>query len=151
MKKIVKQDRKPAIMDLVSRVSKIVEISSIRLISCSCSQEPGAERMSHIELDKSIRNRLIKDNHFLLVFPSFTLKGFPEEKHSEDEKPLVTMEATFLATYHLKSMEGITGSHIDAFSEQNAVYNVWPYWREFIQSTMSRMALKQVSLPVYRI
>ena len=44
-----------------------------------------------------------------------------------------------------------TQKDLQAFAEVNAVYNAWPYWREFIQNMFVRMSLPPLVLPVYRV
>jgi preprotein translocase subunit SecB len=48
------------------------------------------------------------------------------------------------------SLEGLTEAHLDAFAKTNAVFNAWPYWREFVQSTTVRMGLPPLVTPVFR-
>lgn len=40
---------------------------------------------------------------------------------------------------------------IRAFSRTNAMLNSWPYWREFVQSTVARMNLPPLTLPLFRL
>lgn len=44
-----------------------------------------------------------------------------------------------------------TKAEINAFANVNGVYNAWPYFREFVQTTTQRMNLPPLILPVYRI
>jgi preprotein translocase subunit SecB len=30
----------------------------------------------------------------------------------------------------------------------NGIYNIWPYWREYVQTTTSRLGLPPLTLPV---
>ena len=58
------------------------------------------------------------------------------------------LEAEFLLNYKVNSFEGITDEQLDAFGKMNGIYNAWPYWREYIQSTTVRMGLPALTLPV---
>jgi preprotein translocase subunit SecB len=58
------------------------------------------------------------------------------------------IDVTFSLTYSLTSLDEIDDEKVDAFGKMNAVYNAWPYVREFVQSTLARMGLPALTLPV---
>jgi hypothetical protein len=59
---------------------------------------------------------------------------------------------TFTLNYRFvdKSYEA-TEESLNAFKDGNAVFNCWPYVREFIQNTTARMNLDPPPLPLLRI
>ena len=61
------------------------------------------------------------------------------------------IEARFAITYAIGNHDDLTEDNYEAFGQRNGVYNVWPYWREFVQSTTVRMGLPALTLPVYKI
>lgn len=67
-----------------------------------------------------------------------------------EQKEFINIESRFAVTYKVPSFEELTEEHIDAFGEVNGTYNVWPYWREFVQNATMRMGLTPLTLPVYR-
>lgn len=63
-----------------------------------------------------------------------------DEQASDDEvRPLLSVQAVFVAVYVAR--EAVDKEAIEAFSDQNVGYHVWPYWREFVQSASSRMGM----------
>ena len=40
---------------------------------------------------------------------------------------------------------------LELFAQANGTFNLWPYWREFVQSTSTRMGLPALTVPSYRI
>lgn len=40
---------------------------------------------------------------------------------------------------------------LDNFGKANGLYHVWPYWREYVQSTMVRLKLPAVTIPMFRL
>ncbi|HKV23946.1 MAG TPA: hypothetical protein VJN93_05085 [Candidatus Acidoferrum sp.] len=90
----------------------------------------------------------IRDKHTLCTLIRFTLTG--KEKEAAKE-PAISITATFLAEYQLA--EGFEPSPAEqkAFMEANAVFNCWPYWREFVKSTTARMNLPPLTLPFFRV
>ena len=43
-----------------------------------------------------------------------------------------------------------TEKELQNFCDINAVYNAWPYWREFVHSTMDRMGLPTMTMPLLK-
>lgn len=64
---------------------------------------------------------------------------------------VVTIEASFVAEYLIQEGTDPTQESLDEFAQNNAVYHVWPYWREFVQSTCARSNVPQVSLPMFML
>jgi preprotein translocase subunit SecB len=68
--------------------------------------------------------------------------------HGEEEKdPAISVFASFLVNYEV----------LEAFKQQEklsellkrmAILNVWPYWREFVQTMTSRMGLPPFPVPL---
>ncbi len=73
---------------------------------------------------------------------------------SDPEKVLphvkAEISATFVAVY-LITCDDLSQEAIDVFSKQNAGFHVWPYWREYLQSTCNRSRLPAFVMPMYRI
>lgn len=73
------------------------------------------------------------------------------ETSREKAKAAVKVECIFEADYSLKPEFEITPEHIRAFREGNAIFNLWPYFREFLQSHVTAMALPPFVAPFLRI
>lgn len=63
---------------------------------------------------------------------------------------LVRIEAEFILEYALdKSPFGEVSDEVaTAFGKMTGVYNAWPYWREYVQSTIGRLGLPPLTLPL---
>ena len=68
-----------------------------------------------------------------------------------EDKIKAIVEAVFVAEYKVKDGELPDEEAIVEFVRVNVMYHVWPYWREFVHSTMSRMRFPTVVLPNYRV
>jgi hypothetical protein len=82
------------------------------------------------------------------VYPGFRFEAFNE---GSEDRAVITVDATFVLTYALENFDGIRKSGYQQFADLNGVYNAWPYWREFVQTTITRMGLPALVLPVFRI
>jgi hypothetical protein len=70
-----------------------------------------------------------------------------DDDEAEDPNVLAEIQATFIASY--SSKEKISKEAIEKFSEDNVGYHVWPYWREFVQSSCLRLNIKPLEIPLY--
>lgn len=59
--------------------------------------------------------------------------------------------AEFRLTYGVDGSEPLRRSDVEQFATWNAVFNAWPYWREFLSSTINRAQLPRFVLPVMRV
>jgi hypothetical protein len=70
----------------------------------------------------------------------------------EDSKPdgiFAQVEATFVAEYLLNEGFDVADEEgLTAFAVENASFHVWPYWREYLMATCTRLNLPKVALPV---
>ncbi len=78
--------------------------------------------------------------------------GFVARETAAPPKPeFIEVGATYELTYHVLDQSGLTQRDFDAFADMNAVFNAWPYFREFLQSALVRMGLPPFTLPVLRV
>ena len=76
-----------------------------------------------------------------------------KDNSAEADKPVVRAEitSTWLVEYRVLKMDDVDLEGIQAFSENNVMYHVWPYWREFIHASCARLRLPQIMLPTFRL
>lgn len=63
----------------------------------------------------------------------------------------VEVLATFVAEYMVKPGSTVSQEAREAFARDNVGYHVWPYWREYVQSTCTRLGLPIVPIQMYRV
>lgn len=64
---------------------------------------------------------------------------------------MLAIAVTYLLTYRMENVAGITKTHVKSFAETNAVFNAWPYFREYVQSTTLRMGLPPLTVPLLKL
>jgi hypothetical protein len=84
-----------------------------------------------------------------VVWASFNLSALPKMQNAQGEQPnqagtSFSIQAEFVLTYKVESLDNITDDHISAFGRMNGIHNAWPYWREYVQSTTARIDRKSV-------
>lgn len=80
----------------------------------------------------------------------------PQELSSEAISELVcaTVECHFLVKYDFavdSTSLPLDDECLSQFAQHNVPFNVWPYWREIVQSACSRMGLPRIVLPPHRL
>jgi hypothetical protein len=71
----------------------------------------------------------------------------PEEalKGADEGYRILEIKADFNAVYGFSGE--LTEDEVQYFSKYNVMYNVWPYWREFVQNTCYRMNVPALKIP----
>jgi hypothetical protein len=73
-----------------------------------------------------------------------------EQAKDEAHPDRVVLDATYLLAYTLKSDAEKPADALQHFAELNGTYNVWPYWRELVQTVTGRVGLAAIVVPVFR-
>jgi hypothetical protein len=70
-----------------------------------------------------------------------------------DKSIHLEITATFAAHYLLRADADVDQilSALEEFAGCNVGYHVWPYWREYVQSTCARLGIPPVPVPLYRV
>ena len=68
--------------------------------------------------------------------------------YTGEKDRLLEVECTFEVGLHVASP--MTKDYFDIFARVNLPVNTWPYFREFVHSTISRMGLPPVVLPLVK-
>jgi hypothetical protein len=147
MEQNTEQDRNVK-AEKAAEVSRRVQMLEVRLLESRAEQKRGDEDMGHrITLNAHVETHV--DGQRLEVFPHFRLVAKRPDASPDDA--FIRIEARFVIVYSLTSLDNLNADSFNAFGEGNGIYNVWPYWREFVQSTTVRMGLPPLTLPVYRV
>ena len=127
------------------------ELTRVVLRSCQVSVEcseaiersPMAFRLSHVSSANAVVNGVLR------IQVKFNVHG---ETSADPPVRLFALDCAFDLDYELhdKSFEPSPES-VAAFKDGNAVFNCWPYTREFVQNMTARMGLDLPPLPFLRI
>ena len=87
--------------------------------------------------------------HFTFETGLRYLTGETEDQEEVSES-IVCAEilADIRAEYRLTN--SIDEPSLEAFGSQNALFHIWPYWREIVQSLSARFRLPAFALPMYQ-
>ena|SRR5690554_1287989 len=105
----------------------------------------GLVRFSSFELEND-NNEFVKAVSF--VYQCGLKISRNSEEQLEDEEHL-SIEVSFSALYLLT--EELSDECLTEFGKHNVPYHVWPYWREYAQSTLTRMGVAPIQIPFYQV
>jgi len=72
---------------------------------------------------------------------------------SDEQSTIASVRAETELIYRRKKKarnEDFAEDAVRAFAEVNAPFNAWGFWREFVQSSLARLELPAVTLPLFR-
>ncbi len=138
-------------MKLAATVSERVEIDCIQLVETVAKRKTFREKLPEkVETGVGVHAQLDDKASRIAVRARFTLTARYQETATGDDEVL-RIEAVFLLVYRVDSTVGLKRANIDAFGELNAVFNAWPYWREYVQATTVRMGLPALTVPALKL
>lgn len=76
---------------------------------------------------------------------------FPEGYKPQADEILAEIDVTFVAEYLVAGEGDLDQEGLSEFAVHNMPFHVWPYWREYLQSTATRAILPIPMLPFYQI
>ena len=72
-------------------------------------------------------------------------------RESDKGKLQAEIRGTFELSYKVPDDESFSSEELEAFGQVNAVFNAWPYWRELVQASLTRMSMPLLTVPVFRL
>lgn len=133
----------------LSKVVAKTDLKEIYLLSCNVFRTVDALSFEQIGADINFSGNLLNegDDGFTAQV-DLTIAGHPKD---DKDSAVIMIEAKYNLDYSLKDKEGLTDIDLNVFCEMNAVYNVWPYFREFVQNMAGRMDIPPLLLPLLKI
>lgn len=134
----------------LSKVANKVELQNIFLIYSEVRRSLDADyEFNKVGAEIASGGTLYEDHkaHFIAKV-QFSLKGKPEG--TEDDNEIVSIVNEYIVRYSVADRKGLTKKDIKAFCNINAVYNAWPYWREYVQSMTNRMDIPTLIMPLLK-
>lgn len=136
----------------ISRIVSVVQIRGIRLLEASCRSLVRASEIPetmHVEssqdaaVDAESANR---GSRVIRVALQLEIRD-----DGDEGSVLAEIRATFELSYAIPEDETFSAEEWEAFAGLNAVFNAWPYWREFVQTSLARMGFPVLTVPVFRV
>lgn len=140
----------------------IADLVSINLQSCqSRAYLPPHMVEGDVKLtltgESSVKWARTEDKRNLLCYIGLIVRAVKVSQEKRDQQtetqraePIFDVNATCCVIYSLNEQE-LDEAAIEAFSQSTAVFNAYPYLREFVDQTSRRMGFRPVSLPLMKV
>jgi hypothetical protein len=134
-----------------NRVISSVQITSVRLAKMEAAGPPHG---FVVQGEQATIN--VKHKAGIIAVPNETgrfdaIAEFLVEVIPEGSKDLCfSIRAIFELAYVLPPSHEYTDEEMKEFVTGNVAFNAWPYFRELVQSTSTRMGLAAITLPLFR-
>lgn len=134
----------------VRAISDRVRLDDIQVVTFSAQAMGPLSDLSARDLNQTIRVRgdLVgssNEHAGVMILTEYAASDASEE--------VARVNLTLMVSYSLRdgaNWEDLPQDAVDQFAEINGIYNTWSYIREFIGSSMSRLGLSGVLLPLWR-
>lgn len=144
---------------LAMEVHQHASIARVRMTRAKLTAELEEEGASPpaVEVSFQFKSKPLPAPHGMLrIEVSFQMIGVAEAEGDgaagkSKADPAVVVDCAFAADYELAPDFAIRPEHVKAFKDGNAIFNVWPYFREFLQSSLQRMGLPPLTAPFLRL
>ncbi len=148
-------------LELAIPVSERVQLLAITLAECSVTRNRTVN-LSKQDLEVivdigGVTVAVDRDHDVLLITQGFELLGTKPIIASEElttsatDREVLVITASFELEYRAERLREFSEEALLAFAQTNGVFNAWPYWREFVQSTTARMGTKPIVVPLFRL
>lgn len=134
-----------------SDLIRTVNIQSIRLLALNTQTAPTIPpfQSNDAQIRINWRHRVgeVEGTQFI-VHAEIEASVVPSK---DSKEAFFSLVAAYELVYAVSSGFRASKTVLDAFAGTNGIFNVWPYWRELVQSVSVRMQLPPVLLPVFRL
>lgn len=143
----------------VARIVKTADLVSINLQSCQSRAYLPPHMVEGAQLtlsgESSVKWARTEDKRNLLCYIGLTVKAIKAPKDATETpapqaEPIFDVNATCCAIYYMNEAE-LSDAAIEIFAQTTAVFNSYPYLREFVDQTSRRMGFRPVSLPLMKL
>ena len=153
--------------DIIKSAATKLELLNIVLHEAQLARNPEHENPSNYPASIVQQNKLVveaeeatyqADSKRIKIFRVYVSLGkraveelaeHTEQAGQKKAKIFFTVEATFRVDYLMKAK--LTEEEIREFSQNNAVHNVWPFWREHVYEVARKAELPRLSVPLMRM
>jgi hypothetical protein len=143
-----------AMLGIANEVAQKVQIEDVCLVNTRAVRNVRPDSLpGDVHFDFECNHTLDRDEKRLAARVHYRFHArYDGEQNVGDplENAPLCVYAIFRANYKLESLDGLSDAHIAAFATLNGAFNTWPYWREYLQSTLSRMGLPPITVPVFQ-
>jgi preprotein translocase subunit SecB len=127
-------------------ILKGLDLKSISLIESKTKLDETSFN-PEIKVDIAETSESEITNNELLIIKRYRLTGIAKD----EEKNCIEIIGKFKVVYSIESKREITKDFINLFNQISVEYILWPYFRELVQSMVTRLNLPPLTLPLKKL
>lgn len=136
---------------VVGRIAGRVEITDVELVLSHFERDDDGPRPPSSPRNVLVEPTIRFEPEWDLSDDQQTLAFLVRFMIENEDDPRFSVIAFFRLTYTVSSGPELDPSDIDLFAHWNVIFNAWPYFREYVSSTVNRAGLPRFALPVMRV
>jgi preprotein translocase subunit SecB len=141
-------ERKPSDFKALTRVVRKADLSELFLLNSNVNRSLDALEYESLRANFTFNGGLLeKKDEWFSAKVTLSLIGTPAE---DRDKTVIEINAGYVLIYTLDNYDGISDDDLEVFCSMNSLYNVWSFWREYIQNICNRMGIPPVTLPLLK-
>ncbi len=132
----------------LQRLTEQVKMHDLRLVETHGRQRiKDGPLPTQTEVGVEVEAAHDPGRQIIRIRPKFTLRVRYE--NDESDEPAILVSAMYQLVYLTVDLrvESIPGKVLSEFANQIGLFTAWPYWRELVHSTFSRMGLPPLVVP----
>ncbi len=140
MPHVIEQDLEQA--KLAWQATQSLAIEAILLKSAQVTKGQVAddtERLNTSAAFKAIELKLENDSVVFLTGFHYSIESSKQNEQQEASDPVASIRCVFESRYLKNPKVEIEDAAMKAFHESTVIYAAWPFFREFVQSSVTRM------------
>jgi hypothetical protein len=142
-------------VQLARRLIAVVQLEDVRLVQAAARTSIRL-RVEAGEIEFSAQHSAKASqgisNGVFYVVAAFELRITSVKAGATEPKKLpLHLKVEYELRYRVPGDFKASKAELASFAKFNGVYNAWPYFREYVQTTTQRMNLPPVIMPVFRI
>jgi len=141
-----RKDSTPSPLSQVARVAPNMALDRLRFLAGSFSYSPGKIEELEIPIRSTVSCRLEPEERLVTAVVFFEFNASPPTPGIGDDH--VSISAQFELRYTYPAEGDYEEEDLLVFGRINGVYNSWPYWREYAQSSTVRLGLPSLTMPL---
>jgi hypothetical protein len=147
------------VVALSSRIRAIENIVQVRGIFERTPLNPQGDLGIHIDVTQAVAEAMEGNRISVLLNLEAVVKSAAPEGEAGTNAPtdgdqpdyVARIVGTYLIGYEIEAGAEPTESQLAEFARGNGLFNVWPFWREYVATSLLRSGLPSLLVPILKL
>ena len=144
---------------LLMPVAQAAQIQDLRVLQASMKRSEEVIFPLHVKNPIRTASRINRASSTVVgvvALKMFAFRVDGDTRNNDEEPgcesdPVIEVNSEYQLTYQVSDITQFNDEQLNAFGCVNGLYHAWPYWREYVQSSIARMGLPAFIVPVLTV